>query len=119
MKKIIFLGLFLTVLFSCRKDKVGDDQVSPLNCEDTISYAQDIQPFLDINCSTSGCHNSTTNAAGYVFEDYDDADLHANIILSVIRHDAGFSAMPQGAAKLSVSTIQQMACWIEQGKLNN
>jgi hypothetical protein len=119
MKKIILMISFFTVLYSCKKDMVDDDNVTALNCEDTISYAQDIQPFLDINCSTSGCHNSTTNAAGYVFEDFEDASLHADIILNVIRHDAGFSPMPQGGAKLSDAIIQQMECWVDQGKLNN
>lgn len=119
MKIIVGLLLTLLLITSCRRDKVLVESIDPADCIETVSYTQDIQPMLDINCSTSGCHNSNTGAAGYVLETHAQVEEHAQIILSVIRHQSGFSAMPQGAPKLNDSIIKQFKCWIDQGKLFN
>ncbi len=120
MKKIIIVIFsFATFFFSCRKDKVEDSQGISEDCPELVSYTSNIQTFLTLNCSTSGCHNANSNAAGYVFETYAQAEEHADIILSVIRHESGVSAMPQGGPKLADSTIRKMNCWINQGKLFN
>jgi hypothetical protein len=114
---LIFLTSFL--IFSCRKDKVQEVTIQPEECGETVSYTNEIQPFLDINCSTSGCHNANSGSAGYVLETHTQISDNADVILSVIRHESGFSPMPQGSPKLNDSTIQKMECWISQGKLFN
>tara|TARA_B100000508_G_scaffold138385_1_gene134339 strand:+ start:20504 stop:20863 length:360 start_codon:yes stop_codon:yes gene_type:complete len=119
MRQILIFIATTFILVSCRKDKVQEVTITPEECPETISYTNDIQPFLDINCSTSGCHDSNTGSAGYVLEQHSQVEEHAEIILSVIRHESGFSAMPQGGPKLPDSTIQKMECWIGQGKLFN
>lgn len=118
--RTFLITLFISLLaVSCRRDKVDIEPIDPSDCTETISYSQDIQPMLDINCSTSGCHNSNTGAAGYILETHAQVEEHAQIILSVIRHESGFSAMPQGSPKLNDSIIKQFKCWIDQGKLFN
>lgn len=118
MKKIsciifIFAGLAFS---SCKKDKVEDIDV---DCPDEISYASDIATILATSCNTSGCHNAAGGSAGFVFENHSQVSDNATMILNVIRHEAGFSPMPKFAAKLSDEQINKVACWIEQGKLNN
>lgn len=119
MRSIILISIVSIFILSCRKDKVEEVAVTPEDCPETISYTDDIQPILTTNCSTSGCHNESSSSAGYTFEEYSQVEEHAEIILSVIRHESGFSPMPQGSPKLSDSTIQKMECWINQGKLFN
>lgn len=119
MKTLITVTILLVLAVSCRKDKVAVEPFNPEECTETISYTEDVQPILDINCSTSGCHNSNSGSAGYVFESHPQVSDNADIILSVIKHESGFSAMPQGGDKLSDSTIQKIECWINQGKLFN
>jgi hypothetical protein len=119
MQKILIIFSLSIFCFSCSKDKVEEVTISAEDCPETISYTNDIQTFLDINCTTSGCHNANSNAAGYTLETHSQVEEHADIILSVIRHESGFSAMPQGAAKLSDEVIRKMECWINQGKLFN
>lgn len=109
----IFAGLALS---SCKKDTVEDIGV---DCPDEISYASDVATILATSCNTSGCHNAAGSAAGFVFENHSQVSDNATIILNVIRHEAGFSPMPKFAAKLSDEQINKVACWIEQGKLNN
>lgn len=119
MKYFILVLLTSLLIFSCRKDKVQEVAPQPEECPETISYTDDIQPFLDMNCSTSGCHNANSGSAGYVLETHAQVSDNADVILSVIRHESGFSPMPQGGQKLNDSTIQKMECWISQGKLFN
>lgn len=118
MRNSVKLSLFALgsmLMWGCHKD----DNNNQVNCDTEISYASDIQPLLNTNCSTSGCHDAQSNSAGYVFENYSQANDNASIILSVIKHENGFQAMPQNAAKLSDEQIKLVECWIQQGKLNN
>lgn len=117
--RVVLIVSFLVVLMSCRKDKVEVEPIDPEQCTETISYTNDIQPVLDVNCSTSGCHNANSGSAGYVFETHAQVAEHADIILSVIRHESGFSPMPQGGQKLNDTIIENFECWVDQGKLFN
>lgn len=114
---LLCAGLIFSV--SCKKDKVpGAPETPAPTCVDTISYLQQVKPFIDLNCATSGCHNAT-GAGGYNLLTHTSVSNNANIILSAIRHDGGFTAMPLGGGQLPDSTIQQFDCWINQGKLDN
>lgn len=102
--------------FSCTKDKAP--AIDP-NCTETISFSQEIQPMISQNCSTSGCHDASTQASGYNFTTHAGVAAHASVILNAIRHEGGATPMPQGAPKLADSLIQQFSCWAGQGALNN
>jgi hypothetical protein len=109
------LGL---VFVSCLKDKTIEPVVDV--CEDTVFYATEIQgPIMNAGCAVSGCHNSGTAAAGFVFESHAQVSLNATSILSAIKHDGTKEPMPLGGPKLNESLIQKFDCWIKQGKLNN
>ena len=99
MRKIsYFIFIFAVLAFSsCKKDKVEDIGI---DCPDEISYASDVATILVTSCNTSGCHNAAESAAGFVFENHSQVSDNATIILNVIRHESGFSPMPQGSAKL-------------------
>ena len=117
MKKRLFplMGLIVLVSVSCTKDKTP---IEVKECPEVISFATQIKPVIELNCSTSGCHDAS-GSGGYVFLTYNDILLHADNILKAIRHDSGTNPMPLGADKLPDSIAQQMNCWITQGKLNN
>jgi hypothetical protein len=121
MKYTTFLMFFAAALISvlsCTKDKVPVVVVDPAECPDTISFANSIMPMINMNCSTSGCHDVSASG-GYVLTNYSEVEANATIILNVIRQDPGFSPMPQGANQLPQEVIQQFNCWIKQGKLDN
>lgn len=109
--------LALLLSTSCKKDKVDISNMNP-NCPDTISFVNQIEPIINQNCSTASCHDAT-QAGGYNLNGYPNISANADIILNVINHDAGFTAMPLGQPKLPDSSIQHFECWIEQGKLEN
>lgn len=110
--------LGIAALVSCKKDKT---QVSIITteCPDTISYNSQVKDWIDVNCSTSGCHDAASSASGYNLEGYSNVAANATDILYVIRHDAGYAPMPFGGGQIADSLIQQFDCWIKQGLQNN
>lgn len=124
MKRLSYFLLSATVLVvmvasvaSCNKDKTA--LPVPDQCPDTISFASVVEPMIQANCSTSGCHDAGTASQGYNLEGHGNISANANDILNVIRHESGVVAMPYFQPKLSDTIIQQFDCWVVQGKLNN
>ena len=110
--KMCFLFSLLAMsVISCSKDKAS---LSP-NCPDTVSFNAVILPMVQSNCT--GCHGSG-NGTGYTLTNYANISSHADAVLGSMR-GSGYQLMPQGGPALPDSVIQKVACWINQGKLNN
>ncbi len=87
----------------------------------TISFAAQVVPILQNQCSTgsSGCHSSNSGR---------DLSTHTGVtntysgakLLSSIIWDGNASQMPKGSgAKIDDCSIKTIELWINQGKLNN
>lgn len=116
LSAVLLLFIFASVS-SCDKDKTPI--IVPSECADTISFVGIIEPMIQLNCSTSGCHAASSSAGGYNLEGHGNISANGEVILSVIRHEAGFVPMPFYQSQLNDSIIQQFNCWVAQGKLNN
>jgi hypothetical protein len=103
-----------SLVYSCKKDRVPAVIVDP-NCTDTISFATQILPMMEANCTS--CHGAG-NSTGYTLTDYSNISTNAAAILNSIQPNAS-NLMPQGAPALNDSLIQQFSCWKFQGTLNN
>ncbi len=117
---LLAFGYLSLQMSSCTKEKVPLPSVSnPVinNCPDTISFQNQVFPMIDVNCNTSGCHDS--GAGGYTLTNHSQISANAEIILKVIKHESGVEPMPQGQSKLADSLAQQFNCWISQGKADN
>lgn len=128
MKSIVIVGSIIFFILSCKKDKsneVIEDVVVPgvlTYCDTvTVSFSNQVQPIFIQNCSTSGCHDAATAESGYVFESHNQLSDHNNMgpALETIKHNPNFVPMPYFQDKLDDSLVQQIECWIAQGKLNN
>lgn len=105
---------------SCDKDQTEPPvPVLPEQCPDTISFSGFVEPMIQQNCSTSGCHDAGTASASYNLEGHANISLHANDILNAINHTAPAVAMPYFQPKLNDSIIEKFECWNIQGTLNN
>ena len=113
--KILLLLTIVIITTSCSKDKT---KFAAADCPDPISFMDDVKPIIDLNCATSGCHDANTSTP-YAFTQYSTIAANANLILSVIRHEAGVTPMPLGGNQLADSLIQKINCWVIQGKLDN
>ncbi len=117
---IIFLSSMSALIWSgCYYD--NEEELYPFEpCETTnMSFTTDILPIFDLNCNV--CH-ATSQALGNVI-----LDTHADVkkqvdavrLLGAIRHENGFSQMPQGQPQLTFCTIDKIASWVAAGAPNN
>lgn len=85
----------------------------------TITYSLAIAPLINTNCK--GCHNPAFLSAGLDLTNYTTVRSIAlnGKFAGVVNHQAGFSPMPKGAAKLNDCKITQIRKWIAAGSLNN
>ncbi len=84
-----------------------------------ITYNTGIKPILQQNCV--GCHNSTLANDGVNLTTFTGVTsvVQDGRLLGSIKHQSGFSFMPQGASKLSDCKIRQVEKWIAAGALEN
>ncbi|MCO6488523.1 MAG: hypothetical protein J5I98_08905 [Phaeodactylibacter sp.] len=121
MKKITFLPLFALFLgfSSCYYD-VEEELYPEIDCDTQgVTYSGTIQPLLSENCLV--CHSAAVNTAGITLEGYDKLKTQVDNgrLLGAIRHQPGFSPMPQGAAQLPECDIMKIEAWISNGAPNN
>lgn len=105
------------LMYSCSKDQTPPVIELTAECPEVISFANQIEPIIQNNCSTSGCHDATSSG-GYNLQGYSNISSNATAILSAMRHETP-TPMPVGAPQLADSLIQQFACWTSQGTINN
>ncbi len=119
---IVFFGLLIMVS-SCKYDYYV---VPDIEITETVSFANDVQPIFNNNCTESGCHNTggiapdltSINAYNNLFL-YNLVDT-ANAELSVIyvRMNSATNPMPP-SGMLQPIEIATVRAWIEQGGNNN
>lgn len=121
MKKILGITLIaVAALSSCSKDNEYDLAATGNNTCDTnaVSYANTIVPIMNANCNV--CHAGSNPSGGILTNTYQGLNAFSSAtLLGSIRHESGFSPMPNNAPKLSDCDINKITAWINQGKLNN
>lgn len=119
MKQYILVFLLITGLSSCYYDSEESLYPSGECITTNMSYTADIAPIINTSCIS--CHSAAANLGNINLEGYNAIIKHVQNgkLLGSIRHDNGFSAMPQGARKLNTCKISQVEAWINQGSPNN
>lgn len=125
MKKLtvsVLITLMTLTLHSCYKDNKEDLYGDNSGCDTSnITYTGNIAAVMTTSCAGAGCHNNASLAAGIDLSNYNSVKTIADNgkLMSVINHESGVPAMPQGAAKLDDCTIAQIQKWVNDGALNN
>ncbi len=113
---ILAIAIPIGCMLSCETDKVGEQNQE---CPVSISFSNRIQPMIQTNCSTSGCH-ATPGPGKPALNTHAEISANALQIRNVIKKNPGEPQfMPLGGQKLADSLIQQFGCWIDQGLLDN
>ncbi len=116
---INFLTLGMVVFSSCYYDVA--EILYPANACNTanMSYVADINPILQRNCYV--CHSAAANNGNVTLEGYDQLVpyLNSGHLLGAIKHQSGYSAMPQNAPQLGSCDIAKIEQWIIDGAQNN
>lgn len=122
MKMFQKISLLLCLLFgvsACYYD-VEEELYPTTECEtNEVTYSAVVLPIIDNNCYA--CHDAANNFGGIILESYEELKPYVDngSLLSVIRHESGFSPMPKNRAKLLDCDIAKIEEWINQGAPNN
>ncbi|MGM0579684.1 MAG: c-type cytochrome [Bacteroidota bacterium] len=88
-------------------------EISDIEILTGISFSNDIKSIIDTNCAISGCHNGTQSP-----NFSEDENIFQNA--SRIKTRTGSGAMPPaGRPDLTDDEIQAIACWVDDGALDN
>ncbi len=109
MKYIACLFILSVLLMACESEN-EEDLFPPAG--QTISFSTDIQPLIQTNCATPGCHRA--NAQSPTLETYLQIDASKNRVKT--RVDQG--TMPP-SGPLQQSDKDKITAWINEGALNN
>lgn len=112
--KIVIISFMLFCIFACTKD-----QVMVFECNQDVTYTNDIKTIFATHCNDGQCHNSTHRAANITLDNYFDASFYVqdngDALRGSVQHLGGYDRMPQGAPKLSEGNIELISCWIQNG----
>jgi cytochrome c5 len=123
-KTLLFITAILLSGFSltgCYKD--NEEELYPTNGEtcdtENVSFADQVWPAINNNCVA--CHSGAGASAGIRMGNHAELvqAVNGGRFVGAIKHESGFSAMPQGGAKLDDCSIQQIDAWIADGMPDN
>lgn len=127
--KILLFSLAVAVgLAACSKDNEedlygenGDDNGdNQTQCDtENVSFAGQVWPVIESSCVS--CHSGAGASAGIRMGNHAELveAINSGRFLGAIKHEAGFSAMPQDSPKLDDCTIEKIEAWIEDGTPDN
>lgn len=118
LSSLFVISLLLSSCYYDNGDALGgllEDECTPT----AVSYLNEVVPILQANCYV--CHTGPSPSGGVVMGNHaNDLVIARNgRLLGVIRHDAGYSAMPPAGDKLADCNITTIAAWITEGAANN
>lgn len=118
--KIIALVATCSLVMNACTYNSEEDLYLTTSCDTVdMSYSQDILPIIRDNCYS--CHSQSANFGNVTLEGYNVLNTYVSNkgLLGTIRHEPGFSPMPQNRAMLIECQIEKIEAWIDQGALNN
>ena len=110
----------ITSVFKWIEQGALNNHCDEIECDTVnVTFSQTVWPIIQGSCY--GCHSGTTPQGGINLSNYDNVVAVANSgrLMGAIRHEAGFSPMPQNGAQLSDCKITQIQKWIDDGTPNN
>ena len=102
------ISLLATIDMSCS----SNEDPEPSVCSETVSYSDDIVPLLEANCIKSGCHDGLSGPPNW--------GVYSNVKekAAKIKEFTQDGTMPADGT-LTQQEIDLIACWVDNGALNN
>ena len=97
-----------------------EEELYPGGCQiGMVTYTETVVPILERECYT--CHDALSQNGGINLEGYDNVliQVENGRLLGAIRHEAGFSPMPDGRPKIDACSIGKIEKWVDEGALDN
>jgi hypothetical protein len=92
-------------------DQLGCEITTNADITSGVSYATSIKGIIETNCAISGCHNGSQSPNLSSFGSIQSS-------ASRIKARTANASMPRGRT-LSQTQIELIACWVDDGALNN
>jgi hypothetical protein len=114
---IIGLAIISVLPTSCQYD--NEEELYPdIECDTVnVSYAEDIEPIIENDCATSGCHVAGGTGNG-IFNNYtrvkakvDNGSMRQRVV--------GQQDMPPDPESLTQCQIDKVEAWLDAGAPNN
>lgn len=85
-----------------------------------ITFSGTIEPLIVAECAAT-CHSNAVMNGNISLEGYQNIKEQAENgnLMGAVRHDPGFSPMPQGGSKLPQCQIESIQKWIDNGTPND
>lgn len=117
MKNFLLLCFFtlLVSLNACYYDS-EEDLYPNTNCvTDNVTYSGVIAPIIQSKCYT--CHDAANNLGNINLEGYTNLKKYVDSgqLLGAIRHESGYSPMPQNSGQLPACEIAKIEAWVADG----
>ncbi|MEX2235629.1 MAG: hypothetical protein WD824_25960 [Cyclobacteriaceae bacterium] len=113
-------GLFsVAVIFLMCLDSCVNHDFPEYVCTDTYTFAEDVQPIIETKCAIAGCHNGDM---GESLNWTNFENFHERAESGLVKFRVTHRIMPPSnspAGPLSQEQINAIACWTDQGALNN
>lgn len=117
MKKLIFLTLLVSSLFSCTNASEDDLIVPAQQLPDPVTYEAHVKPIIQSNCLN--CHgNPPQNGAPISLNSYPDvsnAYVNGGLLNRISSQPGESGFMPVGGARLSQFSIDIIEKWEADG----
>jgi len=125
MKKVslfIALSSIIISLPSCtnNKEEILYKADKIIGCDTSnVTYSKSVTTILKNNCYS--CHFGNAALGNIELNTYETTIIRVTdeSLLGTIKHQNGYQAMPENAAKLSDCDIAQIEAWINDGAKNN
>lgn len=95
-------------------DNTGCSTTQTVKVLSGVTYSGEIKAIIDTNCAVSGCHVAG-GAAPVSFTSFSNVQSSATQIKSLTQS----GAMPKNGTKLPQAQLDAIACWVDDGALNN
>jgi hypothetical protein len=117
--KYFFIFLLIAAGFSsCYYDV--EEELYQTTCNvDSVSFSKDVVPIITNYCIS--CHSQSLVLGGVNLSSYDNVIPYINngSFIGSIKHQGGFSPMPQNQAKLTKCNISIIETWAANGAPDN
>ena len=121
--QLLLLAIFMTTALlsvnGCYYDI--EEEIYPVTgCSlDNVTYSGTVLQIIENNCYV--CHDAASNNGNVTLEGYAQLKNYVDNgkLLGAIRHEDGFSNMPQNREKLLDCEIEKIEVWVADGAPNN
>lgn len=118
MQKFVVAGFLIFVSLLVMDSCVSHD-FPEYSCTAEYTFSEDIKPIIETKCAISGCHNGDMGAE-LNWTDFEQ--FHARASSGLVKFRVTHRIMPPSespAGPLTQEQINAIACWSDQGALNN